>query len=62
MLLNCECSFQTVLVQQTGNVLELRFRKIVIQNTAITKASTVFAFVNFDYWFLCADVGMGGKS
>lgn len=31
------------------------------QNAAITKASTVFAFVDLDYWFLCAEVGIWGK-
>ena len=32
------------------------------QNTAITKSSTIFAFIGFDYWFLYDKVGMGGRS
>lgn len=29
------------------------------QNSTSAKASIVFAFVDFNYWFLYAEVGMG---
>ena len=31
------------------------------ENTATTKAFTVFTFVDFDYWFLYAEVGLGDR-
>ena len=34
---------------------------IVDQDATVTKPSTVIGCVDLKYWFLCAEVGMGGK-
>lgn len=60
-MLNLDGRFQTHLEQQIKIILELLILKIGDQNNATTKAFTVFAFVDFDYWFLYPEVGLGDR-
>ena len=54
-------TFQTILMQQKGSILELFIWKKKDQNTATAKVSTVFAFVDFDHWSMYAGLIMGGR-